>query len=66
MVRLAGDYKLHSDEPVVIDGRLVRPGQTLNLPVGMHAFAAAAPFQLRLDLPPPPRHEAAERLFHGF
>jgi len=32
----AGDYRLQSDHPVRIDGRVIAPGQTLNLKAGRH------------------------------
>jgi hypothetical protein len=68
---IAGSYTMEARSPVLIDGRLVQPGQVVNLTRGVHLVTSAAsaePVTLRWgrglylpEFPPPDRP-----LFLGF
>ncbi len=69
-IAIAGDYRLESAGPVVLDGQLLRPGSVVTLAIGRHAVeAAAGPAQATLRwaraLPPPAETPIGMLTFFG-
>ena len=66
---ISGEYKVRGDEPILIDGRVVEPGQVVLLDTTGHRISAAGPTTTTLiwnTLPPLPLPDGWAPIYYPF